>query len=468
MVITDGTPAYTRDEKVKELPPPAIALRRPVKNPAIIKRSHSNMVQFFKLKSWRMEYAYFFHFSVVTRGTMANDSLFGRDFLILRGITFLALCNTAVFFNFYPYLLSLGFSTQETGMLIGLYPLSSMVMYGALSRCITSQNACVTMVMGLLITACCGIAYQFLTAMLPLGLIRIASGLGLFLTMASCMTLFVAVIPPLQAGLAFSLYSVAMLLPYSIMPAITELTQSWFANPATMYMLTAMLLVPTAFLVALHKTSMCSNICVEQASADESPDNSNYRHNLLRGQIAAILFVNATYFFLFSSLFYFLKGYGLEQGIENPGYFFTIQMGIMVTIRLFGSRVFDMYSKERLILAALVITGIGYGFLAVGVSGFLFFAIAALFGMGMGLCIPPLNALMYLHSEPHFRGYNANMMMLAMHFGSFAGPFGGSWLIAGGGYPAYCAGSIGLILLAAVAILFLMRWKQPVAGSKSA
>lgn len=398
---------------------------------------------------------------------MTNESLFRRDFFILCGITFVTLCNTAVFFNFYPYLLSLGFSPQETGMLIGLYPLTSMFMYGAVSRCITPKNACVTMVIGMFITVCCGIAYQFSTAMLSLGLIRVASGLGLFLTMASCMTLFIGVIPPLQAGLAFSLYSVAMLLPYSIMPAITELTQSWFTNPATMYMLSAMLLVPTAFLVVLHKARMCSNICADQVSADEPPVNSGYRHNLLRGQIAGILFVNASYFFLFSSLFYFLKGYGLEQGVDNPGYFFTIQMGIMVTMRLFGSRIFDMYSKEHLILAALVITGIGYGFLAVGVSGPLFFATAVLFGMGMGLCIPPLNALMYLHSEPHFRGYNANMMMLAMHFGSFAGPFGGSWLIANGGYPTYCLGTIVLILLATVTILFLMRLKQPVAGSKS-
>jgi MFS family permease len=78
------------------------------------------------------------------------------------------------------------------------------------------------------------------------------------------------------------------------------------------------------------------------------------------------------------------------------------------------------------------------GFLAAGGSGPLFFATAVLFGMGMGLCIPPLNALIYLHSEPHFREYNANMMILAMHSGSFVGPFGGSWLIASGGYPAYC------------------------------
>lgn len=48
---------------------------------------------------------------------------------------------------------------------------------------------------------------------------------------------------------------------------------------------------------------------------------------------------------------------------------------------------------DALILVALFIIVIGDGFLAVGGSGPQFFATAVLFGMGMGVCIPPLNAL---------------------------------------------------------------------------
>ena len=47
--------------------------------------------------------------------------------------------------------------------------------------------------------------------------------------------------------------------------------------------------------------------------------------------------------------------------------------------------------------------------------------VAAVFGLGMGLCVPPLNSLMYLVTEPKHRGFNANMMMLSIHFGTFLG-----------------------------------------------
>jgi len=69
-----------------------------------------------------------------------------------------------------------------------------------------------------------------------------------------------------------------------------------------------------------------------------------------------------------------------------------------------------------------------------------------LFGLGMGLCVPPLNSLMYLNTSPQFRGYNANMMMLVLHVGSFMGSFFGAWIIDFGGYDHF------LIMAAVMAI----------------
>lgn len=390
---------------------------------------------------------------------MTNRKLITSDFLALCLITFLSLCNTAVFFNFFPYLQTLGFSSQEAGLLIGVYALTSMVMYGGFSRFITTQNGYRIMVAGLLITTCCGVGYTVATTMALLITIRIISGIGLFLTMSSCMTLFVTVIPPGRSGVAFSLYSVAMLLPYSIMPAITELTSGWFSTPVTMYMLTALLLLPTA-IFALSKSQRQKQLNLAQQTAAHSAvavSGKAYRRNLLQKPVLFILLINATYFFLFSSLFYFLKGYGALLEVSNPGYFFTIQMAVMVLLRMFGSRMFDAYPKEYLILFALAVTAIGYVFLAIGVGGALFFCLAILFGAGMGLCIPPLNALMYLHGESQFRGYNANMMLLAMHFGSFIGPYGGSMLIANGGYSTYCYATIALIGIAALVVVQLKK-----------
>jgi MFS family permease len=392
---------------------------------------------------------------------MVKDRLIGKEFLFLCSITFLSLCNTAVFFNLFSHLNTLGFSTQEAGLLIGLYPLTSMVLYGSASRYISTQNAYSCMIAGILITIFCGISYQFVSTLLSFVLVRCASGVGIFLIMSSCMTLLISVIPPQRSGVAFSLFSVSMLLPYSIMPGITEYTELWFSTPTTMYMLAAFVLMPMLFFAGYRHFQTRKNGAEISPERISPPSPEALRRNLLRGPIFFILFLNGIYFFLFSSLFYFLKSYGSQLGITNPGYFFSIQMGIMVLLRLCCSRVVDIYVKEYLILFAFIVTGVGFGFLAAGPSGLSFFLISGFFGVGMGLCIPPLNSLLYLHAPHQYRGYNANMMLLTMHFGSFCGPFVGSWFIESGGYPLYCYGAISFTILASLVILYLKINHQP-------
>jgi len=102
----------------------------------------------------------------------------------------------------------------------------------------------------------------------------------------------------------------------------------------------------------------------------------------------------------------------------------------------------------------MLVTGAGFLMLYFLTAPEWIIPIAVVFGLGMGFCVPPLNSLMYLVSKPEYRGYNANMMMLAIHFGSFAGPVAGTWLIDSGGYPALLMG--GGLTTCFGALLFLV------------
>jgi MFS family permease len=87
-------------------------------------------------------------------------------------------------------------------------------------------------------------------------------------------------------------------------------------------------------------------------------------------------------------------------------------------------------------------------------------SIAVVFGIGMGLCIPPLNSLMYLVTTAEFRGYNANMMMLVVHFGTFTGAFVGPLLIDVGGYSLFLMAATLLTLCGAVFFLMVNPAKE--------
>ena len=102
---------------------------------------------------------------------------------------------------------------------------------------------------------------------------------------------------------------------------------------------------------------------------------------------------------------------------------------------------------------ALLITGVGFTLLLRVRDPAWILPVSAVFGVGMGMCVPPLNSLMYLVTTPQYRGYNANMMMLSVHVGTFMGPFVGAWIIEAGGYDRFLAAA-ALITTAAAGFMY--------------
>ena len=383
-----------------------------------------------------------------------KNDLLNFEFLSLCIITFLVLCNVAVFYNFHLYLKHIGILGKEAGFIIGLYSLSAMVLYLSASRHIRLDNSFSWMLTGILMVAGCGVAYLFSDSFWSLAIVRIANGAGMFLVMASTMVVLISVIPPKKTGLAFSLYSVALLSPYSIMPAVSEMVAPLIGSPTHLYTATACLLLPAAGFVSIIRRRTRNRVQDPSMKCEKPLHRGAERQNLFRKPVITILLVNGAYFTIFSALFFLFEGLGVQRGIKNPGYFFTMQMGVMIVIRLLGGQIFDRFSKVVLVIIALLATGGGFGLLRLIHDTAWILPIAVVFGCGMGLCVPPLNSLMYLVTNPPYRGYNANMMMLSVHFGNFMGPFVGAWIIDEGGYNLFLM--FGILITVGAAVFFLI------------
>lgn len=177
-----------------------------------------------------------------------NDRLPVFEFILLCCIVFMGICNIAVFYSFHVYLQELGFSKSISGMVISVYSLSSMIMYAAVSSMITVKNAYRLMFCGMGLMIICGLGYLVLTGLWALSLLRMIQGVGTFLALAPCMTLLVSMISPGNAGSAFSLYSTALLLPYSLMPVLSERMSAYIPSVTWLYAGTAGL-IPFAFIL---------------------------------------------------------------------------------------------------------------------------------------------------------------------------------------------------------------------------
>ncbi|MGD9017812.1 MAG: MFS transporter, partial [Desulfobacterales bacterium] len=302
---------------------------------------------------------------------------------------------------------------------------------------------------GILAVAFCGVAYLLADRFWTLAMVRIAHGAGIFLVMASCMVILVAIMPPKKTGMAFSLYSVAMLAPYSIMPAVSEMLLPMTDSPTRIYLATAGLLLPALGILPTIRRRVHGRLPLSDLNREDALERGAETKNLFRQPVISILLVNSIYFTLFSALFFLFEGFGIKRGVKNPGFFFTLQMGVMIAIRLFGGRLFDTVSKVALVAVAFLLTGIGFLLLQLTPDPAWILPIAVVFGTGMGLSVPPLNSLMYLVTHPRYRGYNANMMMLSVHLGSFLGPFVGAWMIEAGGYDLFLTAAFLLTGIAA-------------------
>jgi MFS family permease len=306
---------------------------------------------------------------------------------------------------------------------------------------------------GLLIA--CGMGYLFLTDVPGLFALRLVNGVGIALLTASVTTLLVAHIAPSRSGEAFGIYSLAGLIPYSVVPAAFEHLGGLLPSQAHGYALMSLALVPAAL---VNLAFLRRGGAGAQAANGGGAGVAAMLASLRAPRTALMLQVNAVYYLNFSALFFLSKSLFASRGLGGVGLFFSIQTALMILIRLFASRLFDVVQKPLLILWCYALTAAGFGLLSFAHGLALEIAAALVLGLGMGVGPPALNALMYDISEQHMRGVNSNLMVTALQAGNFLGPILGGAAVGLVGYSGFLAvGGAACLCGMALCLLFLRK-----------
>ncbi len=369
--------------------------------------------------------------------------LFTFEFTTLCLLIFLSYCNISVFYSLYVYLDALRIPQSWRGLLIGASSLATMAAYLFASPFLTTRNAPRTAALGILVLLGCGAAYLAATAPLALLAVRLANGLGVALVSAAAMTLLVSVIPPARSGQAFGMYSVAMLLPYSIVPPVFDwLSPARLSYPQG-YAATALALAPALAVVCVLGRRVRQR---EHAARTDRPRLRDMARNAARRPVSQLLAVNAMYYLSFAALFFLAKSLFESRGLSLVGLFFSIQTSCMLFLRVFANRIFDIVPKIRLIRFCYAVTGGTFLLLYFFPGQAMAFAAAGLLGLGMGVGSPSLNAFMYELSDPAYRSLNANLMMLSLQGGNCCGPILGGAAVAAWGYDGFLLVGAGACL----------------------
>ncbi len=354
------------------------------------------------------------------------------EFLALCGVSVLAFCNIAIFYSFYTYLAELGIPPAWRGPLLALEPFTALLVRPFLGRFLTLGNSVRFMRAGMALATLALVCYPFARSVPALAAVRVLHGLGFVTVVGGLMGTLTAVLPHEKSAQGFGLFSVTILLPYALMPPFVELVLPYLPGHGAAYALAAPLMLPAFLLLrplgrrtrtlaaALHPAQMLK------------PHWAEVRAGLAQPGVALLILGNLCLVAAHSIVFYFMRDFAVLLGAGNPGLFFTCSSAATIGLRVMAGHLLDRVDKGRVLAWAFLGLGVLLPLFGQAGAPLLLLCMAVLYGTGMALTMPLLNASMLQVSPPRLRAFNANLLMVAVDAGFFAGPFLGGMLMAAG------------------------------------
>lgn len=389
---------------------------------------------------------------------MTTDSrkLLTFEFIALNGIIVVAFCNIAVFYSFFHYLGSIGIPPALRGVLVGLEPLTAFVLRLFVIPLIGARDTPRLILVSLLMVMAASLAYPFAVTVPALVGLRIFHGAAFVLLTSATIALIVTFIPKGKSGQGFGIISVATMIPYAVVPPVTEALLPHVANEASIYAGFSMFAVLAMGLLALMWHRIGKTLEGMDEALMRRPALSEIKRNFGNRPVLLLLFLALLTYLAHATVFYFMKDLAGTNHLGDVGLFFSISMVTMIAVRALGGPVFDKVDKTGTLLAGFALLMLCFLLFSRIPGGLIYQGLAVLYGFSMGVILPQINALIFTFSAPGLRGLNTNLGLFVMDMGYFITPaLGGALVGLKAGYTIPFEAGAGLALLALVLVLVL-------------
>jgi MFS family permease len=312
--------------------------------------------------------------------TQTIPKIFTRDFSLL----FLAqFAFASVFHILIPtlpiYLSRSGSTESEIGVLIGIFFFSSLVLRPFVGRALLKTREKTFMIAGTLLFALTSVAYLFAPPFWPLLIVRIFQGIGFAFFQTAAMTLIVNISPEAHRGRSLSHFYLAINLSGALAPPLGMFLINHFS-------------FTTLFWICLS-LSLSSLFITQRLGRREIaplPDSTSEDSFLLSRKAVPPSIISSFSLFIWGALTAFFPLYAVDQGVTNPGLFFTTMAMMLILGRALGGKLLDLYSRERIILPCLTTYIISMVILAFSKTLPMFILVAVIWGIGHAFLMPSL------------------------------------------------------------------------------
>jgi MFS family permease len=367
-----------------------------------------------------------------------------------------AFCNVSVFYSFYYYLGEIGVPVVWRGFLVGLEPMAAFILRLFVLPWLHVRNALSVMTASLVMMILVSCSYLWATSVPMLILVRIMHGAAFVLLTSSVIALIVNFIPKEKSGQGFGVLSVATMIPYAVIPPLSELLIPHVRNEADIYAAVSIFSIASILLLCALRRRIGRVLQGMDGVLMRRPSMTEIRENF---RLPAVLMLLAAIFLVYlahATLFYFMKDLSLQIQVGDVGLFFIISMATLILVRAFGASLFDRMNKFTTLQKALVLLIPCLFLLPHAAVPAAYYLLAALYGLCMGVILPLLSALLFSASPPALRGMNTNMTLFVLDAAFFLMPYLGGVLIAQGarfGVLFYVASGFALLSLLLITAL---------------
>lgn len=348
------------------------------------------------------------------------------------------------------YVERIGGSPSQVGLVMGVFALAAILARPYVGRLVDRLGGKPSLLLGSLIFAIGPLLYIISHSVPALLVARFLHGFSISATSTAFIVIIVALAPPGRSGEAIGLSSAAMPVALMTAPAIgADLLKSWGFVP--LFILSASvaaLSLLTAFFIAEPQSTDPND------SSDEESEGAFLQVIRLRSVwvpsgamgVLAVSYGSVTTFLPLSTI---------QQGIVNPGLFFTAYGLTVIAAQVLAGRVSDLVGRHRVIVPAMVLLALAFPMLASARGLPLLLGVAVLYGLGFGAARVNLNALLVDSVPAAIRGMAVSIAYGSFDLGMGLGPYLLGWVAQIWGYPVMY-GSVGVVCLLGVAAFALL------------
>ncbi|MBI2369869.1 MAG: MFS transporter [Deltaproteobacteria bacterium] len=342
------------------------------------------------------------------------ERIFTRDFTLTCLSCFFLFGSFNLLLPTIPlYAVQLGASEAQTGLVVGIFAFGSLLLRPFMGYLADRGSSKAMLLVGAAIFAVSSLSYLGASGLLVLLALRTFHGTGMSMYPTAANAIVAELAPPRRRGEAMGFYGLSYTMSMALGPALgmALLRGLDFPGLFTVSALTAVVGFALALPIATRR--------------DPGLPGIPFRFYVPEALFpAAILF---TYCFTFGAVGTYVPLFAVQQGVGNPGLFFTAYALSVLAIRTLAGRLSDRRGRAAVIVPglALVVLGLAATAASTGLGTLLLGGVA--YGLGFGMIHPALIAFTVDRTSSRERGTALATLSSAFELGIALG----AWVMGG-------------------------------------